>query len=196
MLGLAGGEVARASRQQVAERLSGVWDKLPSGLIGGIAPPTTPLGEMFMFTVEGDLPLMERRDLLDWVIRPALRNVPGVADVNVLGGLAKTYEVVPDVAAMNARGIGLNRLKQVLESHNRNDGAGRISEGEEAVLVRVEGRIKDAQDIRDIVLATIDGTAARAGHIATHRPTPLPRYAPRPPTRCAAPPPRIAQPSD
>jgi cobalt-zinc-cadmium resistance protein CzcA len=164
------------ARQQVAERLSGVWDKLPSGLIGGIAPPTTPLGEMFMFTVEGDVPLMERRDLLDWVVRPALRNVPGVADVNVLGGLAKTYEVVPDVAAMNARGIGLNRLKQALESNNRNDGAGRISEGEEAVLVRVEGRIKDARDIRGIVVATINGTAVRVGDIATVRINSLTRY--------------------
>ena len=75
------------ARQQVAERLSAIWGDLPDGISGGIAPMTTPLGEMLMFTVEGgDISMMERRDLLDWVIRPALRTVPGVADVNTLGG--------------------------------------------------------------------------------------------------------------
>ena len=76
------------ARQQIAERLNGIWDNLPSGVSGGIAPMTTPLGEMFMFSIEGGgLSLMEKRDLLDWVIRPALRTIPGVADVNSLGGL-------------------------------------------------------------------------------------------------------------
>ncbi len=70
---------------------------MPEGVEGGIAPMTTPLGEMFMFTIEGgDLNLMERRSLLDWVIRPALRTVPGVADVNALGGLVRSFAVVPD----------------------------------------------------------------------------------------------------
>ncbi len=66
------------ARQQVAERLNAVWGDLPSDISGGIAPMTTPLGEMFMFTIEGgDLDAMQRRDLLDWVIRPALRSVAG-----------------------------------------------------------------------------------------------------------------------
>ena len=73
------------ARQQVAERLAGVWENLPPDIEGGIAPLTTPLGEMFMFTVDGAGSLTERRRLLDWVIRPALRTVPGVADVNALG---------------------------------------------------------------------------------------------------------------
>lgn len=73
------------ARNQVSERLNGIMGDLPPGLSGGLAPITTPLGEMFMFTVEGDLPIAERRALLDWVIRPALRTVRGVADVNVLG---------------------------------------------------------------------------------------------------------------
>ena len=85
------------ARQQVAERLNAIWGDLPVGISGGIAPMTTPLGEMFMFTIEGgNLSSMERRDLLDWVIRPALRSVPGVADVNALGGRVRTFEVVPD----------------------------------------------------------------------------------------------------
>ena len=73
------------ARQQVSERLAGIWDALPAGIRGGVAPMTTPLGEMFMFTIEGGtLDLRERRSLLDWVIRPALRTVGGVADVNAL----------------------------------------------------------------------------------------------------------------
>jgi len=69
------------ARQQVAERLTNVWGDLPAGIEGGIAPMTTPLGEMFMFTIDSDtMSLKERRELLDWVIRPALRMVPGVAD--------------------------------------------------------------------------------------------------------------------
>ena len=77
------------ARQQVAERLSNVMPELPTSLQGGMAPITTPLGEMFQFTVENpNLSLMERKSLLDWVIRPALRTVTGVADVNVLGRVA------------------------------------------------------------------------------------------------------------
>lgn len=78
----------------MAERLSGIMAELPSGLEGGMAPITTPLGEMFQFTVDNpEMSLMERKSLLDWVIRPALRTVPGVADVNVLGGVSRSYEV-------------------------------------------------------------------------------------------------------
>src|SRR5215211_382737 len=93
------------ARQQVSERLSGITADLPSGISGGMAPITTPLGEMFMFTVEGGgLSLSERRTLLDWVIRPALRTVPGVADVNSLGGTVRAYEVVADPLRMASSG--------------------------------------------------------------------------------------------
>ncbi|MEJ2687319.1 MAG: efflux RND transporter permease subunit, partial [Gammaproteobacteria bacterium] len=124
------------ARQQVAERLNGVWEKLPQGITGGIAPMTTPLGEMFMFTVESDrLSLMERRNLLDWTIRPALRTVPGVADVNALGGFVRAFEVVPDNARLSARGLTVADLRGALAANNRNDGAGRMNEGEEALMV-------------------------------------------------------------
>ena len=92
------------ARQQVSERLNAIMDDLPSGIAGGIAPMTTPLGEMFMFTIDGDvMSLMEKRSLLDWVIRPALRGVPGVADVNALGGLVKTFQVPPNNDALMAQ---------------------------------------------------------------------------------------------
>ena len=94
------------ARQQVAERLNNIVGDLPSGITGGIAPITTPLGEMFMFTIEApQLTLEERRSLLDWVIRPALRAVPGVADVNALGGKVHSFEVLPD-PAKRGRDIG------------------------------------------------------------------------------------------
>ena len=103
------------ARQQVAERLNAIWGDLPEGVSGGVAPMTTPLGEVFMFSIEGgDLTLAERRDLLDWTIRPALRSVPGVAEVNALGGLVTSFEVVPDNARMAAKGIGLGHLREAL----------------------------------------------------------------------------------
>ncbi|MGA7982937.1 MAG: CusA/CzcA family heavy metal efflux RND transporter [Chromatiaceae bacterium] len=155
------------ARQQVAERLNGIWGNLPPDISGGIAPMTTPLGEMFMFTVSGgDLSLTQRRSLLDWVIRPALRTVPGVADVNSLGGLVRSFEVVPDNLRMNARGVSLMSLSDALGRNNRNDGAGRLVEGEETLLVRAEGRIRSVQDVRDIVVGIFNGVPVRIGDVA------------------------------
>ena len=164
------------ARQQVAERLGAVWDALPEGIEGGIAPMTTPLGEMFMFTVEGDLSLAERRTLLDWVIRPALRTVPGVADVNSLGGFVRSFEIVPDPVRMTARGIDPLMLAAAVEANNRNDGAGRINEGEETLLVRSEGRIADLEDVRAIVVHVHDGTPIRLGDVANVRIGEVTRY--------------------
>ena len=165
------------ARQQVSERLGGVIKDMPSGVSGGLAPITTPLGEMFMFTIEGGgLSLDERRTLLDWVIRPALRTIPGVADVNALGGYARALEVVPDNAALNARGLGVDLLRAALAQNNRNDGAGRLSEGEEALLVRTEGSVRSLDDIRSIVVAMRGGVPVRVGEVAEVRVGSLTRY--------------------
>jgi len=165
------------ARQQVAERLNGMWANLPTGVEGGIAPMTTPLGEMFMFTIEGgDLTLMERRDLLDWVIRPALRTVSGVADVNSLGGLVRSFEVVPDNTRLAARGIGINKLMQALQNNNRNDGAGRMSDGEEALIVRADGRIKNLVDVSSIVVENQSGAPITVGDVAEVKIGALTRY--------------------
>ncbi|MDV3242352.1 MAG: efflux RND transporter permease subunit, partial [Methylocaldum sp.] len=165
------------ARQQVAERLNEVWGNLPANAEGGIAPMTTPLGEMFMFTVEGDgLSLSERRTLLDWVIRPALRTVPGVADVNALGGMVRSFEVIPDNMRMAARGVSIGELAEALKSNNRNDGAGRLAQGEEALLVRTEGRIVDLDDVRTIVVAERNGTSITVGDVADVRIGALTRY--------------------
>jgi cobalt-zinc-cadmium resistance protein CzcA len=165
------------ARQQVAERVNGVWGNLPSGVQGGIAPMTTPLGEMFMFSIESDtLTLMQKRELLDWVIRPALRTVPGVADVNSLGGLVKSFVVIPDNNKMAARHISLEQLTAALENNNRNDGAGRLTEGEEALIVRVDGRLKTLEDVRAIVLDTVSGTPVTIAEVATVKLAGLTRY--------------------
>ena len=165
------------ARQQIAERINGIWASLPEGVDGGMAPMTTPLGEMFMFTVEGgDLSLMERRNLLDWTIRPALRTVKGVADVNVLGGMARSYEVIPGNSRMSSRGVTTQMLIDALRSNNRNDGAGRLMEGEEALLVRAEGRIKDIEDVRSIVVATQNGVSITVADVADVRIGALTRY--------------------
>ncbi len=165
------------ARQQIAERLNTLWGNLPQGVTGGIAPMTTPLGEMFMFSIEGgELTLMERRSLLDWVIRPALRTVPGVADVNVLGGLARSFEVSPDNTRMSARNIGIKQLIEALQNNNRNDGAGRLTEGEEALIIRTEGRIKSLNDIRSIVIAQSSGSPITVGDVAEIKIGALTRY--------------------
>lgn len=139
------------ARQQVAERVNNVWEDLPGDISGGLAPMSTPLGDMFMFTVESDtLTLEEKRFLVDWTLRPALRTVPGVADVNALGGFVKTYEVIPRPDAMARLNVHNDRIVAALQSNNKNDGAGRIDQGEEAMLVRVAGAIGSLADIGNI----------------------------------------------
>ena len=164
------------ARQQVSERLANVLKDLPSSVNGGLAPITTPLGEIYMFTIEGPLSLMEKRTLLEWTIRPQLRSIPGVADVNSLGGLVKSYEVVPDTEAMAARQVSLVQLQTALEANNRNDGAGRLAAGEESMLVRSDGSIRSLDDVRAIAVRMRDGQVVRVGDIANVRVGQMTRY--------------------
>ncbi len=165
------------ARQQVAERLSNAQRDLPAAVSGGLAPITTPLGEMFMFTVEGDdYTLEQRRTLLDWTIRPALRTLPGVADVNSLGGFARSFEIVPNHNLLASHGLSFAMLQQAIASNNRNDGAGRISDGDEALLVRAEGSIQSLQDVRNIVIASPNGSPIRVSDVAEVRIGSLTRY--------------------
>lgn len=158
------------ARAQVNERLADVRDQLPAGADGGLAPIVTPLAEMVMFTIESEtMTPQEKRYAVDWTIRPALRGLPGVADVNVLGGFVRTFEVVPSAAAMAARGITTELLENVLRSNNRNDGAGRIRNGEEALLVRTEGRIRTIEDIRNIIVTTRESAVVKVGDVADVR---------------------------
>ncbi|KPF93659.1 cytochrome C peroxidase [Novosphingobium sp. AAP83] len=164
------------ARQQVAERLSAVIADLPPSVEGGLAPISTPLSEMFMFTIEGPLSLGEKRRVLDWTIRPALRTVPGVADVNSLGGFAETFEVVPNSAALSATGLSTADLVAAIEASNRNDGAGRLTNGEEALIVRATGAIRSLADLSAVVVRATGGAVARVGDVAQVRIGSLTRY--------------------
>jgi len=155
------------ARQQVAERLTAVRDDLPEGVSGGLAPMSTPLGEMYMFTVDSpELSITERRYLLDWVIRPALRTVSGVADVNALGGKVKTYSISPRPDAMLALGVTTGELSEALEKNNQNDGAGRLKRGEEALLVRSEGALDSIESIQQTPIRNQDGKLITLGMVA------------------------------
>jgi cobalt-zinc-cadmium resistance protein CzcA len=164
------------ARQQVSERLVNVVRDLPAGVSGGLAPITTPLGEMLMFTIEGEASLEQKRGVLDWVIRPALRTLPGVADVNALGGMVRSFEVIPDAAALSARGISLQQLRMAIEGNNRNDGAGRLSQGEETLLVRAEGAIRNLQDLAAVVVTNRAAQPVRVSDVAQVRIGSLTRY--------------------
>ena len=165
------------ARQQVAERLSNINADLPQGISGGMAPITTPLGEMFMFTVEAPgMSLEDRRSLLDWVIRPALRSVVGVADVNALGGKVRSFEVVADPVKLAALGLSTGQLKTAIESNNRNDGAGRLGEGDEVLLVRSEGSIRTKEDLRAVIVKRDKGASVRLGDVALVRDGSVTRY--------------------
>lgn len=165
------------ARQQVAERVNAVWSDLPATISGGIAPMSTPLGEMFMFTIDNPaLSLEEKRFLLDWTIRPALRTVDGVADVNALGGFVRTYEVTPRRELMTSLGFADADVIAALEANNRNDGAGRVEQGEEAMLVRVAGAIGKFDDLRNIQVSNAHGTTAPLGELADVHSGALERY--------------------
>jgi cobalt-zinc-cadmium resistance protein CzcA len=164
------------ARSQVAERFANVKGDLPDNVSGGLAPISTPLSEMFMFTIEGDLSLQEKRTLLDWTIRPQLRALPGVADVNALGGRVTTFGVTPDLAALNARNLTLDDLRTALETNTRNDGAGRVNEGEETWVVRIEGGIQQLDDLRHIAIKSLDGVPVTVGDVAKVELGELTRY--------------------
>ena len=151
-----GTDIYRA-RAQVSEKLASILPELPNGVTGGMAPITTPLGEAFMFTIEGNLSQKEKRELLDFVIRPALRGAKGVADVNSLGGEARAIVVQPDYLAMRHLGIPLSVLQETLEKNLKNDGAGRIDEHEESFLVKVESGVKDPDEIANITIHSQNG---------------------------------------
>lgn len=155
------------ARQQVTERLNNIWSDLPGNISGGLAPMSTPLSDMFMFTVDNDnLSLQQRRYLLDWTIRPALRTVPGVADVNALGGFVKTYEVAPRREAMAQMQVTNADIVAALQANNRNDGAGRLNQGEEAILVRVAGALTSLEDLAAIRLDNALGQSIPLSQIA------------------------------
>jgi len=151
-----GTDIYRA-RAQVGEKLAMILPSLPKGVDGGMAPITTPLGEAFMFTIEGPISAKEKRELLDFVIRPALRGAKGVADVNALGGEVRSIVVVPDPYAMRNLGIPMSQLQETIANNLKNDGAGRLDAQEESFLVKFESGVKDIGEITNITIHSHNG---------------------------------------
>jgi cobalt-zinc-cadmium resistance protein CzcA len=139
------------ARQQVAEKLAAVSKDLPDGIQGGMAPMSTPLSEMFMFTIENPgMNLEQKRHLLDWVIRPTLRTVEGVADVTNLGGKVRTFQFTPSASKLSDAGISLQTIKDALADANQVGNLGRITQGTETFSARVTGRIVALDDLAAI----------------------------------------------
>ena len=164
------------ARQQVSERLAGVMPDLPASVSGGLAPIATPLSDVYMFTVEGASPLEERRALIDWVIRPRLRTIDGVADINALGGFVRTYEVTPDMTALVARGLTIDALREALDKNNRGDGAGRVTAGEESLPIRIDSTVRSLADIAGIAIGSAHGGVIRVSDVAEVHYGTLTRY--------------------
>ncbi|MEQ3653304.1 MAG: efflux RND transporter permease subunit, partial [Glaciecola sp.] len=155
------------ARQQVTERLAAVMPSLPDNLDGGIAPMSTALSEMFMFSLENPaMSLIERRQLLEWEIRPLLRSINGVADVNILGGFAKTYQISPDPIKLSSVGMTFEQLSEIIQSINQNGSIGRVNIGNDTMIVRSEGRISNIDELQNIVIANIDNSVVRLQDVA------------------------------
>jgi len=160
------------ARQLVAERLVQAREAIPEGLGNPeMGPVTTGLGDIFQFTVEGEgVSAMERRTILDWMIAPRLRAVPGVTEVNTWGGLPKQYQVVVDPARLRAYGLSLNEVFEAVGRGSMNAGGGYIEHNREQYIVRGEGLVGSLADIEKIVLkAEAEGTPITVGNVAQVR---------------------------
>ncbi|MEC5126611.1 CusA/CzcA family heavy metal efflux RND transporter [Verrucomicrobiales bacterium BCK34] len=143
------------ARQQVNERISQVLAGLPDGVEGGLAPITVPLSDVYMFLVEGEgYSNMELRGVLDWIIRPRLLSVDGVADVNALGGEVKSFHVIPDPEKLRAFDLTISDVGEALELNNRNAGGDRFVRNDEILLVGTLGQLKSMEDIESVPVAT------------------------------------------
>lgn len=164
------------ARQLVNERLQDVKADLPPGMTPDMGPVSTGLGEIYLYSVVAEpgarksdgtaFTPTDLRSIQDWIIRPQLRQVPGVSEVNSIGGNAKQYQVAPDPARLLAYGVTLSELINALEANNVNVGAGYIETNGEQKLVRVPGQIADAEALRHTVITTRDKVPITVGDIA------------------------------
>jgi cobalt-zinc-cadmium resistance protein CzcA len=164
------------ARQQVAERLQQVRSQLPAGLEPELGPVATGLGEIFMYSVEaepgtrrpdgGEWTPTDLRTLQDWVVRPQLRNVRGVTEVNTIGGYARQIHVTPDPARLLAYGFTLRDVVGAVSRNNQSIGAGYIERNGQQFLVRVPGQVQGLGEIGDIIMDRRDGVPIRIRDVA------------------------------
>jgi cobalt-zinc-cadmium resistance protein CzcA len=155
------------ARQQVAERLTQAREALPKGAEVVLAPISTPLSDIYMYRVKGEgLTNSELRVIQDWTIRPRLRAVDGVADVNSLGGLVRAFEVVPDSGKLAAQGLSIDDIERAIARNNRNAGGDRVNRADKMLLVRTVGQLRNLDDIRRITVVTRSGASVRVADVA------------------------------
>ncbi len=165
------------ARQQISERLAQVRPQLPPGFNPVLGPLATGLGEIFMFTVEARPGALrpdgqpwspaDLRELQDCVVRPQLRTVPGVVEINTSGGEVKQFQVLPHPDRLIAHHLRVADVVTALERNNSNIGAGYIERSGEQYLIRVPGQVANLDDIRQIPLSRPDGQPIRIGDVAT-----------------------------
>lgn len=158
------------ARQLISQRLQAVKNQLPEGMNPMMGPISTGLGEIYMYKLTTDMPdkytPMKLRTLQDWVIRPQLRNVPGVAEVNAIGGYTKQYQVSPDLTKLIRYGLTLQDIEAALKKNNDNVGAGYIEKKGQQFLMRAPGQLKTNEDIERVVVKTIGGVPVHILDIA------------------------------
>ncbi|SOZ08987.1 CusA/CzcA family heavy metal efflux RND transporter [Cupriavidus taiwanensis] len=165
------------ARQLVNQRIQEARDQLPPGITPAMGPISTGLGEIYLWTVEADpgartpdgtaYTLSDLREIQDWVIRPQLRNVPGVTEVNAIGGHARAYVVAPDLERMASYGLSLADVVGALEKNNDNVGAGYIERRGEQYLVRVPGQVRSLDEIGDVIVGSAQGQPIRVRDVAS-----------------------------
>jgi cobalt-zinc-cadmium resistance protein CzcA len=164
------------ARQQVNERIQQAKSQLPGGVEPEMGPIATGLGEIFMFAIEprpgarkpdgSSWTPTDLRTLSDWVVRPQMRTIPGVAEVNTVGGYELQYHVTPNAQQLAALGLSLSDVVEGLERNNANRGAGYVERGGEQILIRVPGQAANEADLAGTVIATRGGVPIRVADVA------------------------------
>ena len=164
------------ARQLINERLQVAKEQLPDGVEAVMGPVSTGLGEIFLWTVEAEDGALKEdgtpytptdlRVIQDWIIKPQLRNVPGVAEINTIDGFAKQFLIAPDPKRLATYKLTLNDLVVALESNNANVGAGYIERNGEQLLIRAPGQVGNIEDIANIVITSVDGAPIRISNVA------------------------------
>jgi cobalt-zinc-cadmium resistance protein CzcA len=164
------------ARQLVNERIQSAREGMPRGISPVIGPISTGLGEIYLWTVEAEegakkadgkpYSPTDLREIQDWIIKPQLRNVAGVTEINSIGGYAKEFQIAPDPAKLLAHGLSMTDLVTALERNNANVGAGYIEKRGEQYLIRAPGQVKSIEDIGNVILGNANGIPLRVQDVA------------------------------
>lgn len=164
------------ARQLVNERIQSAREKMPEGISPVVGPISTGLGEIYLWTVETEegakrpdgqpYTSTDLREIQDWIIKPQLRNVPGVTEINSIGGYAKEFQIAPDPAKLLAHGLTMTDIVTALDRNNANVGAGYIEKRGEQYLIRAPGQVKSAEDIGNVILGNAQGVPLRVSDVA------------------------------